>query len=69
MLVEMSGSRENRPWPARGEIADLPTAVAAHYVASGIAEEVTDDAPDEAEGAEVKPARPPAARKKARGDT
>lgn len=33
-----------RPWPAEGEeISDLPTAVAAHLVASGVAEEVPED--------------------------
>ncbi|NEA67547.1 hypothetical protein [Streptomyces sp. SID12488] len=33
----------DRPWPAEGsEIDDLPTAVAAHLVASGVAEEVLD---------------------------
>lgn len=40
MLVEMAGSRNGEPWPKRGEIAELPTAEAAHYVASGIAEQV-----------------------------
>lgn len=33
-----------RPWPAEGdELDDLPTAVAAHLVASGVAEEVTEE--------------------------
>lgn len=35
-----------RPWPPEGsEIDDLPTTVAAHLVASGVAEEVTETAP------------------------
>ncbi|MFG3110532.1 hypothetical protein [Streptomyces tendae] len=35
-----------RPWPTAGsEIDDLPTTVAAHLVASGVAEEVTDAPP------------------------
>jgi hypothetical protein len=34
----------DRPWPAEGaEIDDLPTAVAAHLVSSGVAEEVTEE--------------------------
>lgn len=34
----------DRPWPAKGEeISDLPTAVAAHLVASGVAEEVPEE--------------------------
>jgi hypothetical protein len=33
-----------RPWPTEGtEVDDLPTAVAAHLVASGVAEEVTEE--------------------------
>lgn len=33
-----------RPWPAKGaEVDDLPTTVAAHLVASGVAEEVTEE--------------------------
>ncbi|MEU5769799.1 hypothetical protein ABZ782_28180 [Streptomyces asoensis] len=31
------------PWPGVGEEADVPTAQAAHLVASGVAEEVTAD--------------------------
>lgn len=41
MLVEMPGTRDGEPWPAKDEIADLPTAAATHLVASGVAEEVT----------------------------
>ena len=34
----------DRPWPSEGsEIDDLPTAIAAHLVASGVAEEVADE--------------------------
>ncbi|MFD7224829.1 hypothetical protein ACFV9P_28075 [Streptomyces sp. NPDC059892] len=38
MLVEMPGLRDGQPWPVKGEIADLPTAAAAHLIASGVAE-------------------------------
>jgi hypothetical protein len=31
-----------QPWPAVGDEIDLPTAQAAHLVASGVAEEVVD---------------------------
>ncbi|WP_431997787.1 hypothetical protein [Streptomyces fungicidicus] len=35
----------DRPWPAEGAVVeDLPTTVAAHLVASGVAEDVTDEA-------------------------
>nr|WP_024067032.1 hypothetical protein [Streptomyces sp. F2]AHC28111.1 hypothetical protein pFP3.9c [Streptomyces sp. F2] len=30
------------PWPAKGEEIELPTTQAAHLVASGVAEEVTE---------------------------
>lgn len=45
MLIEMpeGATRNGEPWPAKGETAELPTAEAAHLVASGIAEEVTDE--------------------------
>ncbi|MEU9215392.1 hypothetical protein AB0D47_02485 [Streptomyces sp. NPDC048376] len=36
----------DRPWPAVGDVVeDLPTTVAAHLVASEVAEEVPDDPP------------------------
>jgi hypothetical protein len=38
MLREMTGSRDGEPWPKKGETAELPTATAAHLVASGVAE-------------------------------
>lgn len=61
MLVEMpeGASRNGEPWPKEGEAADLPTAEAAHLVASGIAEEVT------SEDAEEAPAEPRRGRRKA----
>ncbi|MGC9538502.1 hypothetical protein [Streptomyces sp. UG1] len=34
-----------QPWPAEGEEIDLPTAQAAHLVASGVAQEVVDEPP------------------------
>ena len=44
MLVQMpeGGSRDGEPWPAKGEAIELPTAQAAHLVASGAAEQVPD---------------------------
>jgi hypothetical protein len=47
MLVEMTGTRDGQPWPRKGEEADLPTAAAAHLVASGVAEQVEDASPDD----------------------
>lgn len=43
MLVEMAGTRDGEPWPKKGQEAELPTAAAAHLVASGVAEEIQDD--------------------------
>lgn len=40
MLVEMTGTRDGQPWPAKGKEADLPTAAAAHLVSAGVAERV-----------------------------
>jgi hypothetical protein len=45
MLVSMPEGAvlHDRPWPIEGaEVEDLPTVVAAHLVASGVAEEVVD---------------------------
>lgn len=47
MTVEMSGTRNGVPWPKRGDVAELPTAEAAHLVAAGIAVAVPDEAPVE----------------------
>lgn len=33
------------PWPAEGDEVDVPTAQGAHLVASGVAEEATDEPP------------------------
>ena len=63
MLVNMSGTRNGEEWPAKGEVAELPTAEAAHYVASGIAEQVS--AP-EVEPEQPETATAPAAEKRAR---
>lgn len=43
MKVQMSGTRNGQRWPKAGETADIPTGEALHLVASGIAEEVTDE--------------------------
>ncbi|MFC8438031.1 hypothetical protein ACFUJT_07515 [Streptomyces griseoincarnatus] len=61
MLIGMpeGAARNGEPWPAEGDCVDLPTAEAAHLVASGIAEEVTDAAP-----AEQPPAEPRRSRRK-----
>ncbi|MET8401390.1 hypothetical protein [Streptomyces sp900116325] len=45
MLVEMTGSRDGEPWPAKGKTVDLPTAAAAHLVSAGIAEAADEDKP------------------------
>lgn len=60
MLVEMpeGAQRNGQPWPAKGEDTELPTAEAAHLVASGVAEEVREqDAEDSGEDAAEKPRR------------
>lgn len=43
MTVEVSGSRNGKPWPKRGETMDLPDAEAAQLCAAGMAETVNDD--------------------------
>ncbi|MFJ8804194.1 hypothetical protein [Streptomyces sp. NPDC102487] len=59
MLVDMpdGASRNGEPWPARGEPVELPTAEAAHLVASGVAEEVTEAEDQDAEQAPAEPRR------------
>lgn len=49
MLIQMpdGAQRNGQPWPAQGEAAELPTAEAAHLVASGVAEEVVDQGADD----------------------
>jgi hypothetical protein len=58
MLVAMpdGATRNGQPWPAKGEITELPTAEAAHLVASEVAEEVT-DTDNGAQAAEPEPRR------------
>ncbi|WP_406462965.1 hypothetical protein OHB07_16170 [Streptomyces sp. NBC_00111] len=46
MKQTISGTRNGEEWPARGEIADIPTGEAQHLVASGVAEEVAADETD-----------------------
>lgn len=43
MKIQMSGTRNGQRWPKAGETADIPTGEATHLVASGIAEQVTDE--------------------------
>ncbi|MFD6275835.1 hypothetical protein ACFWFI_09710 [Streptomyces sp. NPDC060209] len=50
MKQTISGTRNGEEWPARGEIADIPTGEAQHLVASGIAEEVHAEEEPENEG-------------------
>lgn len=40
MSVDVSGSRNGQPWPAKGQVADLPDTEAADLCASGMAEPV-----------------------------
>lgn len=49
MLIQMAdgAQRNGQPWPAQGDVAELPTAEAAHLVASGVAEEVVDEAAED----------------------
>ncbi|MFJ8866721.1 hypothetical protein ACIRD6_13325 [Streptomyces sp. NPDC102473] len=47
MKQTISGTRNGEEWPARGEIADIPTGEAQHLVASGIAEEVAAGGPED----------------------
>lgn len=60
MLVQMppGGLRNGEPWPGEGEEADIPTGEALHLVASGVAEEVTEE-----------PARPVRRRSKGKEET
>ncbi|MGW2261446.1 hypothetical protein ACWCXE_27130 [Streptomyces sp. NPDC001780] len=65
MNVQMSGTRNGEEWPARGEVADLPTGEAQHLVAAGIASEVTDDGePETATAPEPENATPRGRRSK-----
>lgn len=58
MLIQISGTRNGQPWPAKGGTVDLPDAEAKHLCESGIAEAVktpkktesatTNDAPETA---------------------
>jgi hypothetical protein len=44
MLIQMpeGAARNGEPWPAKGTTADLPSAEAAHLIAAGVAEAVTE---------------------------
>lgn len=41
MKVDVSGTRNGRDWPRRGEIADLPNAEAVDMINAGMADPVT----------------------------
>lgn len=61
MLVQMpEGARRNgEAWPQQGATTELPTAEAAHLIASGIAEQAPDEQAAEApRRARRKPAAP-----------
>lgn len=59
MLVDMpeGAARNGEPWPAKGVAVELPTADAAHLVASGVAEEVPEPDGEDAEQATDEPRR------------
>lgn len=40
MIVQLSGTRDGKPWPGRGETVDLPDEEAAAMCAAGMAETV-----------------------------
>lgn len=42
LLIELSGDRDGRPWPARGEEVDLPDDEGALMCANGYAEPVAE---------------------------
>ncbi|HCA86372.1 MAG TPA: hypothetical protein DEQ61_13230 [Streptomyces sp.] len=68
MKVEMSGTRNGQPWPKPGEVVELPTAEAAHLVASGVAEQVAEPKPVEtATAPPAETAVPPADKPRGRG--
>jgi hypothetical protein len=70
MLVAMpeGATRNGEPWPAKGVPVELPTAEAAHLVASGVAEEVAE--PDgDAEQAASEPRRRRKAQAEGEGET
>lgn len=57
MIVQLSGTRDGKPWPGRGETMDLPDEEAAQMCASGMAETVKGEpekaVPKKAEAAET----------------
>jgi hypothetical protein len=53
MKVDISGTRNGEPWPARGEVIDLPTDEAQSLIDSNMAEAITKA---KAETAAVEPA-------------
>lgn len=47
MRVEVSGTRNGEPWPAKGDIVELPKEEAANLLAIGLAVETDDEEPQE----------------------
>lgn len=51
LKIDVSGTRNGAPWPARGEIVELPDQEAADMCANGQADPVAEKASDKAEKA------------------
>lgn len=56
MKVEVSGHRNGRPWPRRGEVIDLPDEEAAGLCSSGMAEPAGEEGGEDVERAVPPPA-------------
>ncbi|GAA4676874.1 hypothetical protein GCM10023347_34040 [Streptomyces chumphonensis] len=68
MVVDMppGSARDGQPWPARGKPVELPTAQAAHLVASGVAEKVPEESARTDEAGEPRAAEEPDKRSRRR---
>lgn len=53
MKVDLSGLRDGRPWPPRGEVAEVPDVEGADLCAAGAAEPVADPPAEKAETAKA----------------
>ena len=51
MKVDLSGTRNGQPWPARGEVADVPDAEGAALCSAGMAEPVAEPPAEKVETA------------------
>ena len=62
MAVSITGTRDGEPWPAAGEVVDLPTDEAEHLVSVGLAVEVAvAPKPEKAAAPKARAAKPKAA--------